>query len=63
MTLFDFIFTTAVYCSHADPADPYKVVDETRTLGLVVCRGTQVTAIAPLDGMEEVQNPFMQQDA
>jgi hypothetical protein len=48
----------ALFCP-ADPADPNKVTDETRTLGLVVCRGTQVTVISPVDGMEEIANPFM----
>ena len=27
-------------------------------LGLVVCRGTQVSLICPSDGMEEIANPF-----
>jgi U6 snRNA-associated Sm-like protein LSm7 len=39
-----------------------RVTDQTRTLGLVVCRGTAVTLIAPTTGMEEIANPFMQQD-
>lgn len=43
----------------ADPADPYKLTDETRELGLVVCRGTQVSLISPTDGMEEIENPFV----
>jgi hypothetical protein len=30
----------------------------TRPLGLVVCRGTQVSLICPADGMEEIANPF-----
>ncbi|KAG5177100.1 Sm-like protein LSm7 [Tribonema minus] len=42
-----------------DPSDPYRVTDETRTLGLVVCRGTQVSLISPMDGMEEIANPFL----
>ena len=28
----------------ADPDDPLKITDETRTLGLIVCRGTAVMA-------------------
>mmetsp|Transcript_23663 Transcript_23663/g.30688 ORF Transcript_23663/g.30688 Transcript_23663/m.30688 type:complete len:101 (-) Transcript_23663:257-559(-) len=43
-----------------DPDDPYRVTEETRTLGLVVCRGTQVSLISPVDGMEEIANPFLQ---
>jgi hypothetical protein len=42
----------------ADPADPSNVTEETRTLGLVVCRGPNITVLAPEDGMEEIENPF-----
>jgi len=31
-------------------------------LGLVVCRGTSVVLICPVDGMESIQNPFIQQE-
>ncbi|RNA29383.1 U6 snRNA-associated Sm LSm7 [Brachionus plicatilis] len=41
-----------------DMDDPYKMTNETRALGLVVCRGTSVILISPQDGMEEIQNPF-----
>ena len=41
-----------------DPQDHYKTTDETRNLGLVVCRGPQVSLLAPEDGMEEIANPF-----
>ena len=44
-----------------DPEDPYKLSDQTRQLGLAVCRGTQVILICPMDGMEEIANPFMQE--
>lgn len=37
-----------------------RVTDQTRTLGLIVCRGTAVTLVAPTTGMEEIANPFMQ---
>lgn len=30
-----------------------------RTLGLLVARGTLLTSIAPLDGSEEIANPFL----
>lgn len=30
-----------------------------RPLGLIVCRGTQVTLINPTDGEEEIENPFL----
>jgi U6 snRNA-associated Sm-like protein LSm7 len=41
-----------------DPDDPYRLTDKTRTLGLVVARSTQICLIAPLDGSEEIANPF-----
>lgn len=46
-----------------DPDEPYKLAEETRTLGLVVCRGTSVVLVCPQDGMEAIQNPFVAQDA
>ncbi|KAF1809480.1 LSM-domain-containing protein [Eremomyces bilateralis CBS 781.70] len=33
--------------------------ESTRPLGLVVARGTLLTAISPLDGSQEIQNPFL----
>ncbi|ORX62393.1 U6 snRNA-associated Sm-like protein LSm7 [Hesseltinella vesiculosa] len=36
------------------------VTDKTRNLGLAVLRGTAVILISPLDGMEEIENPFAQ---
>mmetsp|Transcript_5284 Transcript_5284/g.5427 ORF Transcript_5284/g.5427 Transcript_5284/m.5427 type:complete len:110 (-) Transcript_5284:256-585(-) len=45
-----------------DPSDPYRLTDDTRNLGLVVCRGTQVSLISPADGMEEIANPFMEEE-
>lgn len=42
-----------------DPEDPLTVTDETRTLGLIVCRGTAVMLVAPSAGMEEISNPFL----
>lgn len=46
-----------------DPDEPYKLAEDTRTLGLVVCRGTSVVLICPQDGMEAIQNPFVAQDS
>lgn len=34
-----------------DPDEPFKLAEETRNLGLVVCRGTSVVLICPQDGM------------
>ncbi|XKL65542.1 hypothetical protein PGB90_008962 [Kerria lacca] len=42
-----------------DPDDPFKLTTETRHLGLVVCRGTAVILICPMDGMESIPNPFI----
>uniref|UniRef100_A0A7R9U2J8 Sm domain-containing protein n=1 Tax=Pinguiococcus pyrenoidosus TaxID=172671 RepID=A0A7R9U2J8_9STRA len=46
-----------------DAEDPYRLTDETRSLGLTVCRGSQVSLIYPADGTEEIANPFLQQEA
>ena len=46
-----------------DPDDPFKLTDDTRSLGLAVCRGTSVVLICPADGMEPIANPFVQQEA
>ena len=32
----------------------------TRSLGLLVARGTLLVLIAPVDGSEEIENPFVQ---
>ncbi len=41
-----------------DPNDPSQVTDKTRSLGLIICRGTQVSLICPSDEMIEIANPF-----
>ncbi|MCO5570231.1 hypothetical protein L7F22_023949 [Adiantum nelumboides] len=46
-----------------DQDDPLKTTDQTRPLGLIVCRGTAVMLVAPTDGTEEIANPFLQTDA
>lgn len=45
-----------------DPDEPYKLAEDSRNLGLVVCRGTSVVLICPQDGMESIANPFVAQD-
>ena len=47
-----------------DPDDPYKLTRDTRHLGLVlvVCRGTAINLICPMDGMDNIANPFVQQE-
>ena len=47
----------------ADPEDPLRVTDATRSLGLVVLRGTAVMVVAPTDGTEEIANPFANAEA
>lgn len=49
--------------SFSDPDDPFKLTEDTRPLGLVVCRGNSVVLICPEEGMESIANPFVQQDA
>ncbi|CAL1698078.1 unnamed protein product [Somion occarium] len=34
----------------------------TRSLGLVVLRGPTITLLSPVDGWEEIANPFVQQE-
>lgn len=34
----------------------------TRSLGLLVARGTLLVLISPVDGSEEIENPFLQGD-
>ena len=44
-----------------DPDDQFKILDETRKLGLTVCRGTAVVLLCPADTMEAIANPFIQE--
>ena len=44
------------------PEDAYKLLDETRSLGLTVCRGTSVMLVCPTDGFEEISNPFLEEE-
>lgn len=34
--------------------------ESTRSLGLIVARGTLLVLISPIDGSEEIANPFVQ---
>ena len=34
----------------------------TRNLGLLVARGTLLTSISPVDGSEEIANPFLEEE-
>jgi len=57
------VYNTVLFVLFVDPDDPYKLTDDTRQLGLVVCRGTSVVLICPVDGMESIANPFVTQDS
>ncbi|CAJ0573735.1 unnamed protein product, partial [Mesorhabditis spiculigera] len=46
-----------------DAPDSERVTEDTRSLGLIVGRGTAITIIAPADGMEQIANPFANPDA
>ena len=45
-----------------DPADPYKLTDETRSLGLLVARGPSVMLVMPVEGRSETDNPWLAQE-
>ena len=45
-----------------DPEAPYRLLDETRALGLTVCRGTSVMLVCPTNGFEEIANPFLEEE-
>jgi U6 snRNA-associated Sm-like protein LSm7 len=36
--------------------------ESSRTLGLVVARGTLLVLVSPMDGSEEIANPFATQE-
>jgi len=42
-----------------DKEDASRLTTETRRLGLVVVRGTQVSLVSPDEGFEEIANPFV----
>ncbi|XP_003745625.1 U6 snRNA-associated Sm-like protein LSm7 [Galendromus occidentalis] len=43
-----------------DPDDHLKLTEDTRSLGLVVCRGPTIIIVHPQDSMEQIANPFVQ---
>ena len=46
-----------LFCTDKD--DPEKITNQSRKLGLVVIRGTQVSLVSPEEGTEEIANPFL----
>ena len=47
------IFLMCLFISEPEP--------HTRNLGLVVLRGPTITLLNPVDGFEEIENPFAEQ--
>ena len=45
-------------CYFIDPEDPSVITENTRELGLVICRGTQICLVSAVEGLEEIANPF-----
>jgi len=43
-----------------DPLDPTIITDKTRKLGRVLCKGASVMSLCPVEGMQEIENPFVQ---
>ena len=46
-------------------SDPLVLADpepRTRTLGLAVLRGPTITLLSPVDGLEDISNPFASQE-
>lgn len=37
-----------------------RIGDQTRKLGLSVCRGNTIISICPVDGFSAIENPFLQ---
>lgn len=55
----------AVYCDYRENIADVRVADDegnesSRSLGLIVARGTLLVLISPLDGSEQIENPFNQ---
>ena len=55
-----FYSVLSLFSLFPDPKDHFRITDETRTLGLVVCRGTSVVLVCPADSLESIPNPFLQ---
>lgn len=41
-----------------DLENPGQVTTEKRSLGLLVCRGTAVMTVSPMEGRQQIENPF-----
>ncbi|KAJ1734679.1 Sm-like protein lsm7 [Coemansia biformis] len=43
-----------------DPDDPEPSTEQQQHIGLVVLRGPSIILVSPMDGAEEIENPFIQ---
>jgi hypothetical protein len=50
------------YSTHSDRTPDEEGNVRHRKLGLIVARGTLLVVISPLDGSEEISNPFIQEE-
>ena len=63
--LFPFHFSKISYVSHSSfviavpEGSASDIQQETRYLGLIVCRGPGITVVGPDDGMIQIDNPFL----
>jgi U6 snRNA-associated Sm-like protein LSm7 len=53
------VCVVARFCSRLVSTDD-EGNESTRSLGLIVARGTLLVLISPIDGSEEIANPFVQ---
>lgn len=44
-----------------DKDDPYKSSGQTRDLGFMVVRGSMIQTITPMEGIEVIDNPYMEE--
>ena len=54
-------YSLPCYASNRNSAVP-DPEPRTRILGLAVLRGPTITLLSPIDGLEEIANPFVAQD-
>jgi hypothetical protein len=58
--VFDFFLAFCIPRQLLTPPPDEEGNTSTRSLGLLVARGTLLVLIAPVDGSEEIENPFVQ---
>lgn len=46
-----------------DLDNAYQLSGKERKLGLLVVRGTSVMTVSPVDGVEQIENPFLEEQA